>query len=64
MTNIKYYKGETCSLNSILCQEGFRTDCMIYLENKLAAKPVKHLRTCHSKKSYVSQVLVPTGAKN
>jgi hypothetical protein len=32
MTNQEYHKGESCLFNSVLCQEGYCSGCMIYLE--------------------------------
>lgn len=32
MINQEYHKGEGCLFSSILCQEGYCSDCMLYLE--------------------------------
>jgi hypothetical protein len=32
MPNMGYFKGQTCMLKPILCQEGFCSNCFIYLE--------------------------------
>jgi hypothetical protein len=32
MLNLEYHKGELCTINSKLCQEGFCSECIIYLE--------------------------------
>lgn len=38
MINLAYHKGEFCQINSILCQEGYCSECMIYMERSLASK--------------------------
>ncbi len=32
MPDSGYFKGQTCIFKNILCQEGFCSECMIYLE--------------------------------
>jgi hypothetical protein len=32
MVNPEYHKGQSCAYREILCQEGFCSECIIYLE--------------------------------
>lgn len=37
--NLEYHKGELCTINSKLCQEGFCSECIIYLERSAQVMP-------------------------
>jgi len=39
VVNLEYHKGELCAYNSVLCQEGFCSECIIYLERDSQVKP-------------------------
>jgi len=31
MVNVEYHKGQTCSYKGITCQEGYCSECLIYV---------------------------------
>ena len=39
MVNLEYHKGELCAHSAILCQEGFCSECIIFLEKRQKATP-------------------------
>jgi hypothetical protein len=39
MSEFDYHKGQTCSREPIICQEGFCSDCIIYQGNSWLKNP-------------------------
>ncbi len=39
MVKFEYHKGQECVFKPLLCQEGFCSDCFIYLEKLRPTKP-------------------------
>jgi hypothetical protein len=38
MVNLEYHKGSFCIYSSVFCQEGYCSDCSVYLKMSAAAK--------------------------
>ena len=39
MLNLEYHKGQLCAYKPLLCQEGFCSECIIYVERSLPTVP-------------------------
>jgi hypothetical protein len=58
MVNLEYHKGQLCSYGPILCQEGFCSECIIFLE-KVPNAVSRYIRTkSTSKKKNVSKITI------
>ena len=42
MLNLECHKGQPCNLKPIFCQEGFCSECIIYLEQAPPIVPESH----------------------
>ena len=51
MVNIEYHKGSFCVYSAIFCQEGYCSECEIYLKRSLATKQVDRYEVVKSQRA-------------
>ncbi len=53
MLNLEYHKGEPCVYKAVLCQEGYCSECAIYLNNQIKTRPGARsgTKTCRGRKN-------------
>lgn len=56
MTNQEYHKGESCLFSSVLCQEGYCSGCMIYLEKIISFETTQNQMTHSTRRRSVKDL--------
>jgi hypothetical protein len=51
MLNMEYHKGSFCEYASVFCQEGYCSECAIYLKRPLTNKQFNHHEVAKSRKA-------------
>ncbi len=58
MVNLEYHKGEFCAYGSVLCQEGYCSECIIYFERDQRVTPRFTKNKSRAQNKYGSRITI------